>query len=121
MTDEHTFDDAARALETRETLRGSVELGGEQYPIEVREPTLDELEDIEHGIGSDADEVEAIREMVDRYLEAPDIAAGDIGISSLRALFDAMRDAWEAGEAFEAAEDQMPLDEGNANRRTSRR
>lgn len=121
MTDK-TFDDAARALESRETLRGTFRAGGEEYPLEVREPTLDELEEIETGIADDADEVEAIREMVSRYLERPAVDPGDIGIAKLRLLFEAMKDAWESGEAFEAAEQAMPLDdEGNGRGRSSRR
>ena len=118
---EHTLDDAARALETRETLRGTFAVAGEEYPLEVREPTLGELEEIESDIGTEADEVEAIREIVARYLEAPDVAVDDVGISKLRALFDGMREAWEAGDAFDEAEDAMPLDEGNGRRRNSRR
>jgi len=116
-----SFDDAARALESRDTLRGSFELRNDEYPLEVREPTLDELEDLEAGLEDEADEVEAIREMADRYLIAPEVDPGSVGISKLRALFDGMRDAWEAGDAFDEAEAAMPIDEGNGRRRSSRR
>lgn len=117
---DHSFDEAARALETRDTLRGSFEIGGQEYPLEVREPTLDELEAIEDGLADESDEVEAIREMADRYLEAPDVDPGVIGVSKLRALFDGMRAAWETAESIDEAEEAMPL-EGNGRRRTSRR
>jgi len=116
-----SFDDAARALESRDTLAGTFEIGGDEYPLEVREPTLDELEDLEAGLNDEADEVEAIREMADHYLIAPDIDPGNVGISKLRALFDGMRAAWEGGEAFEEAQEAMPIDEGNGRRQTSRR
>lgn len=120
MTD-YNFDDAARALESRDTLTGTFDLGGDEYPLEVREPTLDELEELEAGLADQADEVEAIREMVDQYLLAPEVQPGDVGISKLRALFGGMREAWEAGEAFDEARAEMPLDEGNGRRRSSRR
>ena len=110
MTD-HTLDDAARALESRDTLTGTFAVGGEEYPLEVREPTLSELEELEADLNEQADEVEAIRAMVERYLLAPEIAPGSVGISKLRALFDGMREAWEAGDAFDNAEAEMPLED----------
>jgi len=118
---DNNLSDAARALESRDELAGTFEIGGDEYPLEVREPTLDELEELEMELADEADEVEAIRGMAERYLIAPDVAAGDIGISKLRALFDGMREAWESGDAFDEAKEAMPIDEGNGRRRTSRR
>jgi len=115
------FDDAARALQSRDILTGSFEIGDSEFPLRVREPTLGELEELEADIGTEADEVEAIREIVARYLKAPEVAVDDVGISKLRALFDGMREAWETADAFDEAEAAMPLDEGNGRRRNSRR
>jgi len=108
----HSFEDAARALESRETLRGSFEIGGESFPLEVREPTLGELDELETELGDDAGEEELVRELVDRYLEKPEIEATDTGISKLRPLFEGMQDAFQGGDAFDAAEEAMPM-EGN--------
>jgi len=116
-----TLEEAQRALETTDELEGSFTLKGEEYPLEVHEPTLNELEDLEAGLNDAADEVEAMREMTDKYLIAPDTDAGRVGISKLRALFDGMREAWEDGKAFDEAQDAMPIDEGNGRRRNSRR
>jgi len=108
----HSFEDAARALETRETLRGSFEIGGESYPLEVREPTLGELDELETELGEDAGEEELIRELIGRYLENPDVDAADTGISKLRPLFEGMQAAFQGGDVFDDAEEAMPI-EGN--------
>jgi len=112
---EHTFDDAARALETRDTLRGTFEIGGEEYPLEVQEPTLGELDELEADLGEEAGEEELIRELIDRYLVRPEVDADDTGISKLRPLFEGMQAAFQGGDVFDDAEAAMPLDdEGNA-------
>jgi len=115
---EHTLDDAARALQTRDVLTGTFELRGEEYPLEAAEPTLDELEELEQSIEAD-DEIEEMRALIDRYLDAPDVDAGSIGVGKLRALFEGMTQAWNDMDEFEAAEEAMPVDSGN--RRNSRR
>jgi hypothetical protein len=117
MTD-NTLDDAARALQTRDVLTGSFELRGEEYPLEAAEPTLDELEELEQSIEADG-EVEEMRALIDRYLDAPDVDAGTIGVGKLRALFEGMTAAWNNMDNFEEAEEAMPVESGN--RRNSRR
>jgi hypothetical protein len=117
MTD--PFDDAARALETRDVLRGEFELNGESYPLETLEPTLGEIEELEAELGDETDELEQIREFVDSYLEAPAVNPDDLGLSKLRALFEGMREAWNNMDTIEDAEEAMPVESGN--RRTSRR
>jgi len=117
MTD--PFDDAARALETRDVLRGEFELNGETYPLETLEPTLGEIEELEADLGDDSDELEQIRAFVDNYLEAPAVDPGDLGLSKLRALFEGMREAWNNLDTIEDAEEAMPIEKGN--RQTSRR
>jgi hypothetical protein len=109
MTD---FKDAARALETRDKLDGSFEIGGESYPIQLREPTLGELEDIDAELSDEADEVDAIRRIVDEFLIAPDINPDDIGVGKLRSLFVGMRETWETSDEIESATEEMPI-EGN--------
>jgi hypothetical protein len=108
------FDDAARALESRDTLQGSFELDGTEYPLELIEPTLDELEGIDDKIGDDGDEADAIRMMIDQYLERPAVKPDDIGISKLFAVFEGMRDCWQGGQQFDAAREEMPVDTGNS-------
>jgi len=117
MTDR--FDDAARALETRDVLRGEFELNGETYPLETLEPTLGEIEELEADLGDESDELEQIRMFVETYLEAPDIDPDDLGLSKLRALFEGMREAWASMDQIEDAEEAMPVESGN--RQTSRR
>jgi len=114
MTDDndHNFDDAARALQTRQILDGSFELDGDEYPLRIQEPTLGELEDIDEESGENADEAEIIRRIADRYLEAPAVDVDEIGVSKLFALFDGMRATWEQSDAFADARQEMPV-EGN--------
>jgi len=115
---EHTLDEAARALQTRDVLSGTFELRGEEYPLEAAEPTLDELEELEQNIEADG-EIEEMRALIDRYLDAPDVDAGTIGVGKLRALFEGMTQAWNDMDEFDEAEEAMPVDSGN--RRNSRR
>ena len=122
MSDTQQQNDAIRALESRDELTGTFEVNGEEMPLTVQEPTLDELEAIEDGLDESADETDAIREMADRSLvgvgtppQKPDV--GSIGVSKLFALFDGMRETWQQSDAFDAAEGQMPLEqEGNSQR-----
>jgi hypothetical protein len=115
MTD---FTDTARALETRDKLDGSFEIGGQSYPIQLREPTLGELEGIDAELSDEADEVDAIRRIVDEFLVAPDIDPDDIGVGKLRSLFVGMRETWESSDDIEAATEEMPLE---GKRQQSRR
>lgn len=111
---ENSFEDAARALESRETLRGTFEVGEETYPLEIQEPTLGELDELEAELDPEAGEEELIRELTDRYLVRPEIDSAETGISKLRPLFEGMQDAFQGGDVFDDAEDAMPLNEGNA-------
>jgi hypothetical protein len=115
MTD---FADSRRALESRDTLTGTVEIDGREFPIEVVEPTLDELEEIDDEIGPNADESEAVRMMIDQYLERPAVTPSEMGVSKLFAVFEAMRECWQGGEQFADAREQMPVESGKM---TSRR
>jgi hypothetical protein len=108
----HDFDDAVRALETRQMLDGSFSLNGNEYPLRIQEPTLGELEDIDAESGPDAGEAEVIRRIADRYLEAPAVDVDEIGVSKLFALFEGMRETWEQSDAFADAREEMPV-EGN--------
>jgi len=108
----HDFDDAARALETRQILDGSFSIDGNEYPLRIQEPTLGELEEIDAESGPDADEAEVIRRIVDRYLEAPVVDVDEIGVSKLFSLFKGMRQTWEQSDAFANAREEMPV-EGN--------
>lgn len=116
---ENTFDDAARALESRDVLRGSFELRGETFPLELREPTLGELDEIERELSDDAEEIELYRELIDRYLETPEVDPDDMGVGKLEALFTGMRRAWEESDVIDEATEQMPL-EGNRRQRSRR-
>jgi hypothetical protein len=111
---DNTFDETARALTSRDELNGTCEINGDELPIRVAEPTIGELEAIEEEVGADGDETDAIREMVSRYLVAPEVSADDIGVSKLYALFDAMNATWQQGEVFDEAEEAMPVEQGNS-------
>jgi hypothetical protein len=111
MTD---FADTRRALESRDTLTGTFEIDGREYPIELVEPTLDELEEIDEQIGENSDESEAIRMMIDRYLERPAVNADEIGISKLFAVFEGMRSTWQGNGQFDDARGEMPVETGNS-------
>jgi hypothetical protein len=115
MTD---FADSRRALESRDTLTGTFEVDGREYPLEVVEPTLDELEEIDEEIGQNSDEVEAVRMMAEKYLERPAVNVDEVGVSKLFAVFEGMRECWQGGEQFADAREQMPVEQGNS---TSRR
>jgi len=117
MARERDFDAAARALESRDLLSGTFTVGGKEFPLELREPTLKELETIEAELGDGADEAEAIRRIVGEFLEEPRVEAEDVGVSKLRALFEGMRETWESTEAADSAREEMPL-EGNRRRRS---
>jgi hypothetical protein len=108
----HDFDDAVRALETRQMLDGSFSVNGNEFPLRIQEPTLGELEDIDAESGPDAGEAEVIRRIADRYLEAPAVDVDEIGVSKLFALFEGMRETWEQSDAFADAREEMPV-EGN--------
>ena len=112
MTD-NTLDDAARALQSRSKLQGTFELRNEEYPLETLEPTLDELEELEEETDAE-NEIEEMRALIGRYLEAPDVDAGSIGVGKLRALFDGMTNCWNDMQAFEDAEEAMPVEKGNS-------
>jgi hypothetical protein len=107
------FADTRRALESRDTLTGTFEIDGEEFPIELVEPTLDELEEIDEQIGEKGDESEAIRMMIDRFLERPAVNTEKVGISKLFAVFEGMRDCWQGDGQFEDARGEMPVESGN--------
>jgi hypothetical protein len=109
-----SFEEGAAILSERATFEGNVQIGGKTIPIEVDEPTLEELEEIEAGLPEDAEEVDVAREMVDRYLVRPDIEAKTLGITRALALFAGLQQTWQQADAFEAAKAEMELPEGNA-------
>jgi len=114
MSETPDYDAAAAALTERATFEGTVEVDGQVLPIRVAEPQLGELEEIEEELPEDAEEVDAAREMIDRYLIRPEIDAGDLGLTRAMALFVAMRETWQQADAFDEARAEMPLDdEGN--------
>lgn len=111
MTD-NTLDDAAAALTDKTTLSGVWHLNGESYPLEVEEATLGELEALETELGEEADEVDMIRRMIDEYLVKPEVDADNIGTTKLHPLFEGVQRCWMQEDAFETAEEAMPV-EGN--------
>jgi len=109
-----SFEEGAALLTDRATFEGAVQIDGKTIPIEVDEPTLEELEEIEAGLPEDAEEVDVAREMVDRYLVRPDIEAKTLGITRALALFAGLQQTWQQADAFEQAKAEMDLPEGNA-------
>ena len=101
---------SAAALRETEELDGT---WGDGYLLVVEEPTLGELEDLEDDLDEDADEEDLIQEMVDRYLLEPEVEPSEVAVSKLRPLFEGMQEAFQGADAFEDAESEMPLDEGN--------
>jgi|AKVG01.1.fsa_nt_gi hypothetical protein len=108
------FADTRRALESRDTLTGTFEIDGQEFPIELVEPTLDELEEIDEQIGDSGDESEAIRLMIDKYLERPAVNPDEIGVSKLFAVFEGMRSTWQGDGQFDDARGEMPVNTGNS-------
>jgi hypothetical protein len=104
------FDAAADALKSQDTLTGTFEIAGSEYPLQVEEPTLGELEAIDNGLADSADEIEAIRHMVDDFLLKPDVDPDAIGVGKLQALFLGMRETWEMSDAFDNAREEMPIE-----------
>lgn len=109
-----SFEEGAALLTDRATFEGTVQIDGATIPIEVDEPTLGELEEIEAGLPDDAEEVDVAREMIDKYLERPDIEATTLGITRALALFAGLQQTWQQADAFQDAKAEMELPEGNA-------
>jgi hypothetical protein len=108
-----SFEKGAALLTDRATFEGTVQIDGATIPIEVDEPTLEELEEIEAGLPEDAEEVDVAREMVDRYLRRPEIEAKTLGVTRALAVFAGLQQTWKQADAFEQAKAEMELPEGN--------
>lgn len=103
----------ADALTGRSTLETTVHLEGDSLPIEMREPDLGELNEIEEDLPDDAEDIDVAREMVDRLLLKPEVEPEDIPMSRALALMAEMQAAIQESDAVQRAQEQMPLDEGN--------
>jgi hypothetical protein len=119
MTDEHNadtdigFGEAADLLTEQATFDGTAELEGQQLPIRVREPELGELEELEAELPDDAEDVDVAREMVDEFLIRPEIDPSTLGVTRAMSLFVGMRSTWQQADAFEAAREELPVEQGN--------
>jgi len=121
-----SFEEGAALLTDRATFEGTVQIDGATIPIEVDEPTLEELEEIEAGLPEDAEEVDVAREMVDRYLVRPDIEPETLGITRALAVFAGLPQTWQQAllELAERAETYLEYEQnqrGQAARETGDR
>lgn len=105
--------DAHDILTSRETFETDVDLGADTVTIEVKEPTLGELDAIEAEMPDDAEEIDLARRMVDEYLVEPDLAGDELGLTKALAVYSAMQTAFQSSDAIENAREAMPLEEGN--------
>lgn len=93
-----------------ETIRGP---DGEAYRLEVREPTIGEIERLERREqDGDLSEIDVVRELWDRYLVAPDLDPDDVGVSWVETITTGMYRAFGGGDEIEAALDELAV-EGN--------
>lgn len=109
-----TRQDAESILTSRSTFEAEVSLNDEQtVEIEVREPKLDELDEIDAELPDEAQEVDYARAFIDEFLSAPDVAGSQMGMTKALAVFSAMQQAIQRSDAIENARAEMDLAEGN--------
>lgn len=109
---ERDYDAAAQVLTSQETFEGEADISGELVPIEVREPTIGELNDLQDELPEDAKDVDAARAMIDDFLVRPAINGEDVGMTKALALFAEMQSTLQQSDAVANAKEQMPV-QGN--------
>ncbi|QLH82459.1 hypothetical protein [Halosimplex pelagicum] len=111
---EHTTDDTAEWLQSKDTIEATLHVDGDELPIEVEDITRDELDALESQAqeGPDAED-EAIRNAIREYLDEPDVDPDEMPMRKRSVLWFAMQQAWSGVEDIQAAMDEIDLP-GNA-------
>jgi hypothetical protein len=87
---------------------------GNEYEIEVREPTMGEIEALERRADEgDLSEDEAQELLWDEYLLDPDLDYKQTGASWIAPITNAIYSAFAGGEDIDEALDAVQTDEGN--------
>lgn len=77
---------------------------------EAAENLAEGLEDFPWENGQDKDAIDSI---IDAKLVKPEIRAEDIDFRKLLAIVEGMMQAWQEGEQYREAKQEMPIDQGN--------
>jgi len=98
MTDKYL---TAEIAEERAVITETVEMpNGDEYLVDIKEATLDEITEFEDREGSGEDELELMREAVGEYIVKPaGLNAGAMGRRKLEPIMEAMFRAWGAAES----------------------
>jgi len=90
----------AEIAEERATITETVELpSGNEYLVDVKEATLDEITEFEQREQAGEDELELMREAVEEYIVKPSgLNAGAMGRRKLEPIMEALFRAWGASE-----------------------
>lgn len=109
MTDK-TTNDTGEFLTERDTIEATLHVDDREFPIEVRDVTRDELEDIEDksGDGPEAEE-EAMREVIREYLVAPDVDPDEMMMRKRHLVWFGIQEAWSGVKDIQAAMDELEL------------
>jgi hypothetical protein len=104
----------ADVLTSTETLEHEGTIGGQTITLVVQEPTMGELNAINEDLPEGAQEADLAYEMVDQFLEEPDVHPDDMGLTKMLAVFSEMQSAFQQSDTIQDAKAAMELDdEGN--------
>lgn len=107
---DHTTDDTAEWLQSTDTVEATIHVDGEEFPIEVRDITRDELEALEvKSEGGPEAEEEAIREAIREYLVEPDVDPDAMPMRKRSLLWFGLQQAWSGVDEIQAAMDDLEL------------
>lgn len=110
-----SYEDTAAELTSRGTIEEEILLGGEPFPIELRDITESELEELEErtldeegNIDPEA-ESDVMREAIEEYLVQPEVEVDDIPTHKRSQLWFGMQLTWSGVEDIQAAMEEMEL------------
>lgn len=107
---EHTTDDTADWLQSKDTVEATLHVDGDELPIEVEDITRDELEALEAASeGGPEAEDEAIRSAIRDYLVSPDVDPDAMPMRKRSLLWFGLQQAWSGVEDIQAAMDEIEL------------
>lgn len=110
MSDNHTTEDTAEFLTSRDTIEATLHVDDTEFPIEVRDVTRDELEAIEERVADDPEaEDDAIRELIREYLVSPDVDPDAMMMRKRQLVWFGIQQAWSGVEEIQAAMNELDV------------
>jgi len=110
-------------LITKDTTKGTLDLIGEYMEVAQTVENAEGEDDIPEGLGSDLDDfpwdhdhgsdADMVEIVVGEKLVKPEVDVNEVPMRKIRALFEGMLEAWNAGETVKDAKGQMPVDNPN--------